>query len=85
MYTDYKNAEETLQVRLRPLGYTVKIEPITGTDLFYSDGALVGYWGKISIQSPQAEWTVYFPDFLCYTSLPSNLSELLQLWKKEFS
>jgi hypothetical protein len=84
MYAEYKNAEEKLRTLLRPLGFTAKIEPITGIDFFYSDGALMGYWGKIIVQSSQSEWNVYFPDFLCFTNIPSHVSEILQLWKKDF-
>ncbi len=79
-FSKYKDAETKLQAAVEPLGYTVIIEPITATDLYYSDGSAAYSHGKAVFQHGTKEFVVFLPDLYCYFGLPPSLKEVLQTW-----
>jgi hypothetical protein len=85
-FSRYKEAEAKLQVAVEPLGYAVTIEPITATDLYYSDGSAIYSHGKavFVFKEKTKEFLVFLPDLYCYFGLPATLKEVLQNWLKEF-
>jgi hypothetical protein len=82
-FSKYKEAEAKLQAAVEPLGYTVGIEPITATDLYYSDGSAAYSHGKAVFQQGTKEFVVFLPDLYCYFGLPATLKEVLTTWLKE--
>ncbi len=52
-FSDFKAAEAELQEAFKPIakeGYIVRVEPVDGLDLFYSDGTAANYTAKIAVQ-----------------------------------
>jgi hypothetical protein len=83
-FQKYKDAESDLQERIAQLGYKVTIEPITGADMFYSDGSAQYSYGKASFtDNKNFEFNVFFPDYYCYFAIPSSLKQELQKWVEE--
>lgn len=85
LYSKYKEVESLLQQRISPLGYVAKVEPITGTDLYYSDGAASASYGKVLFTSQTSEFVVFFPDMYCYFAVPNPIKEALTAWLKEIA
>jgi hypothetical protein len=83
-FQKYKDAESALQERVAPLEYKVTIEPISGTDIFYSDGTVALSYGKASFTNKnQFEFNVFFPDLYCFFSIPALLKKELEEWLEE--
>jgi hypothetical protein len=84
-FSRYKEAEAKLQAAVEPLGYNVTIEPITATDLYYSDGSAIYSHGKAAFVFKQntKEFLVFLPDLYCYFGIPPPLKEILTTWLKE--
>jgi hypothetical protein len=83
LYSKYKEVELLLQQRITPLGYTATVEPITGADLYYSDGSAAQSYGKVVFTSQTSEFVVFFPDMYCYYAVPTPIKEALEAWLKE--
>lgn len=79
-FSKYKDAEIQLQGLITPLGYTVQIQPITGTDMYYSDGAAAMSHGKILFKNETTEFVVFFPDMYCYFGVSPPLKEAIRAW-----
>jgi hypothetical protein len=79
-FSTYKDAEIQLQERVTSLGYTVQIQPITGTDMYYSDGAAAMSHGKILFKHGTSEFVVFFPDMYCYVGVSAPLNEAIKAW-----
>ena len=82
-FSKYKEAEAKLQAVIEPLGYTVTLEPITATDLYYSDGSAAFSHGKAVFQEGTKEFVVFLPDLYCYFGIPPALKEVLMIWLKK--
>ena len=79
-FSKYKDAESDLQIRMTPLGYTVQVQPITGTDIYYSDGAAAMSHGKILFKHETSEFVVFFPDMYCSMKISPLLNETIKAW-----
>jgi hypothetical protein len=85
-FQKYKDAESVLQERISSLGYKVTIEPITGADMFYSDGSAKYSYGKACFtDNKNFEFNVFFPDYYCFISIPSSVKQELQKWVEELA
>ncbi len=82
-FPKYKQQEEKLQTLISSFNYTVSLEPITGTDIYYSDGAAAYSHGKAIFTKDKSEFVVFFPDFYCSYALPSSIINALQKWLNE--
>ncbi len=82
-FSKYKDAETKLQAAVEPLGYTVTLEPITATDLYYSDGSAAYSHGKAVFQQGTKEFAVFLPDLYCYFGIPPALKDRLTIWMKQ--
>ncbi len=82
-FSKYKNAESILQERIAPLGYSVTIEPISGTDIYYSDGSAAHSHGKAVFTDKKSEFCIFFPDYYCFFSIPPSIKDELSRWLNE--
>lgn len=63
--------------------YILKIEPISGTDVYYSDGTAQYYTGKISLYEPTKEYSdiqLFFTDDGLVNKPRSTADEVFQTW-----
>ncbi len=53
-YTDFKAAEPALKATFKEIEptYEIRVAPIEGLDLFYSDGTAANYTAKIVVERP---------------------------------
>ena len=87
MYQKFKDAEDSLQTRVKPLGYSVKIEPVGALDLFYSDGLVASCYGKalFTKENTCIEYQIFFPYYCLNMAIPENLQKEFKLWLDELS
>jgi hypothetical protein len=79
----HKQAEIKLQQAIQPLGYTVSIEPIDGTDIYYSDGSAAYSQSKAVFKNTTKEFLVFLPDLYCAFGIPTPIRDALLIWLKE--
>jgi hypothetical protein len=63
--------------------YTLKIEPISGTDIYYSDGDARSYKGKISLFDPAkgySDFQIFFTDDGLTHNRRSSSDDVFQTW-----
>ena len=79
----YKAAEKGIQDRIEPHGYTASIEPISGTDLFYSDGLVQTCVCKLvftSKQNSNIQYSFFIPSFCFHKEPPAELRRAFEGW-----
>ena len=85
-FSVYTAALPQLQAKYDALkigSYTLKIEPISGTDVYYSDGAAQYYKGKISLYDPSKTYSdiqLFFTDDGLVNKPRSSADEVFQSW-----
>lgn len=80
MYEKFKNAEASLQNRMESIGYSVKIEPITGTDLYYSDGLVSSCYGKVILKKDTLEYQIFFPYYCFDLTVSKDVEHEMKAW-----
>ena len=82
----YTTALPELQAKYDALkigNYTLKIEPISGTDIYYSDGDAQRYKGKISLFDPAkgySDFQLFFTDEGLIHNRRSSSDDVFQTW-----
>ncbi len=74
---------QPLQVAVDPLGYTAALEPISGTDLYYSDGMVQNCVCKVVFTSKQDslhQYNFFIPYFCFHTVPPAELKAAFDTW-----
>ncbi len=74
---------KTLQEAIEPFGYTAALEPISGTDLYYSDGLVQNCVCKVVFTSKQNSYIQYrffIPYFCFHSEPPAELKTAFDDW-----
>ncbi len=74
---------QPLQAAVEPLGFTAALEPISGTDLYYSDGLVQNCVCKVVFTSKQDSLNQYnfFIPYFCFASQPpAELKAAFDTW-----
>lgn len=83
MYQKFKHAEASLQNRMEPIGYSVKIEPISGADLYYSDGLVSSCYGKVILKKNMLEYQIFFPYYCLNLAVSKDVEHEMKVWIAE--
>ena len=74
---------QPLQAAVEPLGFTAALEPISGTDLYYSDGLVQNCVCKVVFTSKQDslhQYNFFIPYFCFHTAPPAELKAAFDAW-----
>jgi hypothetical protein len=72
-----------LQIAVEPLGFTAALEPISGADLYYSDGLVQGCSCKVVFTSkanPLIQYVFFIPYFCFHSAPPADLKAAFDMW-----